>query len=85
MLVVGVVNFVVMFPIGLGEGCSCSIYLYWCPPTPFSYQIMFMLFICNTTGATSGTATAYSSGAHEFIPGHILIGFTLLNLHVFVL
>jgi len=32
-----------------------------------------------TTGATSGTGTAYPSGAHEINP-HILLGLFLLNL-----
>ena len=32
-----------------------------------------------TIGATSGTGTAYPSGAHEINP-HIVLGFVLLNL-----
>ena len=32
-----------------------------------------------TTSVTSGTGTAYPSGAHEINP-HILLGFALLNL-----
>jgi hypothetical protein len=39
-----------------------SIYVYLFPNL-FLYQMMFVSFISNTTGVTSGTETAYPSGA----------------------
>jgi hypothetical protein len=55
------------------------IYLYsWCPiQVPF--QMIFVSFNNNTTGATSGTETAYLSGTSEFIPV-LFVGFALLNI-----
>jgi len=43
------------------------IYVYQCQ-TGFPYQMMFVSFNNNTTGATCGTGTTYHSGAPEFTP-----------------
>jgi hypothetical protein len=45
------------------------VYIYKCwHPTRFPYHMMFVTFTCNTTGVSSGTGTAYLSGASEFTP-----------------
>jgi hypothetical protein len=44
------------------------IYTYWCP-TPFPYQIMFVLFNSNTGCTTSGTGSTDPSGTSEFTTG----------------
>ena len=41
---------------------------YW-GPTRFPYQMIFVLFISNTTGVTSEAGTTNPSGAPEFTPG----------------
>ena len=41
------------------------IYIYWCP-TQFPYQMMFVSFNSNTTGATSGVGSSFPSEATEF-------------------
>jgi hypothetical protein len=40
---------------------------------------MFVSYNSNMTGVTSGTGTAYRSGAPQFTPG-IVVGFALLDL-----
>jgi hypothetical protein len=44
------------------------IYAYWCP-SPFPYQMMFVLFNNNTGCTTSGTGSTDPSGTSEFTTG----------------
>ena len=43
-------------------------YAYWCP-TRLPFEMTFVSFYSNTTGATSGSGTANPSRAPEFTPG----------------
>jgi len=43
------------------------IYVYLCPARS-PYYMMFVSLYSNTTGATSGAVTVYTSGASEFTP-----------------
>ena len=50
------------------ENCFKIHQLYWCP-TRFPWQMIFVQFNSNTTGATSGTGSTNLSGPPEFTHG----------------
>ena len=59
------------------------IYVYWCP-TRFSSQMMFLSFISNTTGVTSGAGTG-TPGFSEVRVAHCLVFCVLFYRSLYVL
>jgi hypothetical protein len=59
------------------------IYVYWCP-TPFPYQMMFILFNSYTGSATSGTGSTDPSGTSEFTTGFYVVARIAESLFVYV-